>query len=97
MKRIVLLAAVLGILSSAASAAPSAADTFRLRQWASAKFEGQAAVLPQRAGIVVLANNDPVQLNARAGKPVEPLNPACRSHQYAEIINANENNKCYPR
>jgi len=41
-----------------------------LRQWTSAKFEGTPSVLERESGLVVLANNDPVQLNARAGRPL---------------------------
>ena len=42
-----------------------------LRQWANAKFEGKSSVLDRQSGLVVLANNDPVQLNARAGRPLK--------------------------
>ncbi len=49
---------------------PTAAELAEAQQWAAAKFEGRAEALPIQAGIEVLANNDPVQMNARHGKPM---------------------------
>ena len=39
-------------------------------RWAAAKFEGRQERPQPLAAITVLANNDPVQRNARAGKPM---------------------------
>jgi alpha-galactosidase len=40
------------------------------RRWAAAKFEGIADATRPDVGLDVLANNDPVQPNARSGKPL---------------------------
>ena len=51
-------------------------DDFELGQaarWAAAKFRGTADSSGPGAGLDVLANNDPVQLNARAGRPMRQL------------------------
>jgi alpha-galactosidase len=40
------------------------------RRWAAARFEGKAEEVPLHPGIRVLANNDPVQMNARDGHPL---------------------------
>jgi alpha-galactosidase len=40
-------------------------------QWVAAKFEGVVASEATAVGLVVLANNDPVQLNARGGRPMK--------------------------
>jgi alpha-galactosidase len=39
-------------------------------RWAAAKFSAVASAAEPAPGLFVLANNDPVQLNARAGKPM---------------------------
>lgn len=41
------------------------------RRWVAAKFEGTQLTEQRRAGLVVLANHGPVQLNARAGQPLQ--------------------------
>ncbi|MBP7935458.1 MAG: NPCBM/NEW2 domain-containing protein [Phycisphaerae bacterium] len=41
------------------------------KRWVSAKFEGMVQTEEPKAGLRVLANNDPVQLNARAGRPMK--------------------------
>ena len=62
-------------MSQAATSSPmvrvSRDEMNLLRQWANAKFEGKSSVLDRQSGLVVLANNDPVQLNARAGRPLK--------------------------
>jgi alpha-galactosidase len=40
------------------------------RRWVAAKFEGVPEVRQPEPGLTVLANNDPVQKNSRAGKPM---------------------------
>jgi alpha-galactosidase len=40
-------------------------------QWVAAKFKGVVASEAPGAGLMVLANNDPVQLNARGGRPLK--------------------------
>src|ERR1017187_4641348 len=39
--------------------------------WVAAKFQGVVVSEPPAVGLMVLANNDPVQLNARAGRPLK--------------------------
>ena len=66
----------LGIVFTAALAAPAVAtqvdpsELATARRWADAKFLGRADHPEQAPGFVVLANNDPVQRNARGGKPM---------------------------
>ncbi|HPJ98769.1 MAG TPA: NPCBM/NEW2 domain-containing protein, partial [Candidatus Hydrogenedentes bacterium] len=52
------------------AAAPSAPELDEARRWAAARFEGKAEEVPLHPGIRVLANNDPVQMNARDGHPL---------------------------
>ncbi len=40
-------------------------------QWVAAKFQGVVSSNAPTVGLKVLANHDPVQLNARAGRPSE--------------------------
>jgi alpha-galactosidase len=40
-------------------------------QWVAAKFKGEVTNQAPAVGLLVLANNDPVQLNARAGRPMK--------------------------
>ena len=54
----------------ALGAAPMPSELDEARAWVAAKFEGKAAERPIDAHIEVLANNDPVQLNSRGGKPL---------------------------
>ncbi|HNT37468.1 MAG TPA: NPCBM/NEW2 domain-containing protein, partial [bacterium] len=42
-----------------------------VRQWTSAKIEGVSVPAEPLAGLVVLANHDPVQRNVRAGRPLK--------------------------
>ncbi|MBP8128579.1 MAG: NPCBM/NEW2 domain-containing protein [Candidatus Hydrogenedentes bacterium] len=51
-------------------AAATEAELAEAQQWAAAKFEGIVATAGARPHIEVIANNDPVQLNARGGKPM---------------------------
>lgn len=50
---------------------PTSEEMNRLQQWISAKFEGKIVQSNQAPGLVVLANHDPVQFNARNGKPMK--------------------------
>ena len=40
-------------------------------QWVAAKFQGMVASEAPAVGLMVLANNEPVQLNARGGRPLK--------------------------
>lgn len=73
-RNLTLIAEVLTLMmftqvSQALSVSPE--EMTEARHWAAAKFEGvtESALSPQ-VGLSVLANHDPVQLNARAGKPL---------------------------
>ena len=58
------------------AAEPTAGALGEAARWAAAKFGGIAESPPESPpGLDVLANNDPVQLNARAGKPMRIVNP----------------------
>jgi alpha-galactosidase len=60
-----------GIASRAiAAVTTSPAERDEARRWVQAKFEGAAEAPRVEPGLVVLANNDPVQRNARGGKPM---------------------------
>ncbi|MCP4639871.1 MAG: hypothetical protein GY851_05535 [bacterium] len=52
------------------AAAPTVQDMNTRTEWASIKFFGAAEAPDDTARIDVLANNDPVQANGRAGKPM---------------------------
>jgi alpha-galactosidase len=54
----------------AVAAEATAADLDEARRWAGAKFEGIADGGSVSARITVVANNDPVQCNARTGTPL---------------------------
>jgi alpha-galactosidase len=56
------------IAARAGDATPD--EMFDARQWVAAKFEGKQERPALDVGLVVRANNDPVQRNARAGKPL---------------------------
>src|SRR5687768_5740312 len=71
MRFILRLLALFVLITSAAQAArPMPAEMDAAAQWASAKFEGKTVALPPQLGLVVERNHDPVQKNARGGKPM---------------------------
>ena len=51
-------------------AVPTAGEMSEARMWAAARFEGKVEKPPVKAGLIVLANNDPVQRNERNGRPM---------------------------
>jgi len=59
------------VLSSLPSfgVAPTKEELAESHRWAAAKFAGAPAPLPMEPGLIVLANNDPIQKNGRHGKP----------------------------
>jgi len=66
----ILLAALACVpMRGAVSASPE--EMGEASQWVAAKFKGVAAAERPSVGLVVLANNDPVQLNARGGRPLK--------------------------
>jgi alpha-galactosidase len=69
--RSALLALVVAAVTGPAHAVQVAPEELATaRRWAEAKFRGKADNSETIAGYVVLANNDPVQRNARGGKPM---------------------------
>ncbi len=52
------------------TALPTAPELDERNRWVEAKFRGVTETAPLITGIEVLANNDPVQMNARGGKPL---------------------------
>lgn len=51
-------------------ARPVEGEMARARAWSMAKFEGTLPPMAERAELQVIANNDPVQRNGRAGRPL---------------------------
>jgi len=49
---------------------PTPDEMVDARRWVAAKFEGTDKIKPPEFGLIVLANNDPVQKNAWAGLPL---------------------------
>ncbi|MBM4090907.1 MAG: hypothetical protein FJ276_16015, partial [Planctomycetes bacterium] len=57
--------------SDAPAAAPTGFAMKEAARWTAAKFGGVAESPPEMPpGLIVLANNDPVQRNARGGRPM---------------------------
>ena len=54
----------------ARASAPSADEQYEARRFVAAKIEGKDVVGPTAPVLVIQANNDPVQKNARAGRPL---------------------------
>ncbi len=52
------------------SSPATAVEMASARRWAAAKLEGAAPVEQSQAGLIVKANNDPVQRNSRNGRPM---------------------------
>ncbi len=69
--RLLLLASLFFLRPCLASApAPTESEQMDAARWATAKFRAEAESSQPGPGLYVLANHDPVQLNARAGKPL---------------------------
>ncbi len=60
----------LGLHSLVNGVSVTPAEMDEAARWVAAKFKGETRAEPPQAGLIVLANHDPVQLNARAGKPL---------------------------
>lgn len=52
------------------TAMPTDTELAEAQHWVAAKFGGQAETMPIQAGIHVIANNDPVQMNGRHNRPL---------------------------
>ena len=90
------IAAILPLLWQATcqpgqAAEPTAGAMSEAARWAAAKFGGVAESPPEPLpGLVVLANNDPVQRNARGGRPMRIVNAeftrGLYCHAFSKII-----------
>ncbi|HNT86951.1 MAG TPA: NPCBM/NEW2 domain-containing protein [Candidatus Hydrogenedentes bacterium] len=58
------------LVQSFTGAAPTDAELAEAQQWVAAKFEGVAPAKEARPHVEVIENHDPVQANARRGKPL---------------------------
>jgi len=65
------LLAVLACIPMCRAVSVSLEEMSEASQWVAAKFKGEVAGEATKVGLVVLANNDPVQLNARNGRPLK--------------------------
>lgn len=64
------LAGIFGCSLAARAVAPTEIERDQAARWAAAKFRAVTETAKPAPGLYVLANNDPVQLNSRAGKPL---------------------------
>ena len=69
--RLAVLLALIGISQAVQAVAPSPREMETSRRWIAAKFQGIVESPKIEPGLVVLANHDVVQRNARAGKPLK--------------------------
>src|ERR1017187_8446076 len=65
------LLAVLACIPMCRAVSVSPEEMSEASQWVAAKFQGVVAKEAPVVGLMVLANNDAVQLNARAGRPLK--------------------------
>ena len=70
LRYVTILCALLIAAAPAADNTMTPAEHAQASEWVAAKFKGILTNQPPPAGLVVLANNDPVQLNSRAGQPL---------------------------
>jgi hypothetical protein len=68
---ITVLLAVLACIPMRGAVSVSPEEMGEASRWVTAKFKGVIASEAPTMGLVVLANNDPVQLNARGGRPLK--------------------------
>lgn len=61
---------LLGGLAWTPESQPRPEELATAQRWASAQFAGEQVAVPLPAGITVIANHDPVQRNARNGRPL---------------------------
>ena len=60
----------LSVAMSAPAVSVMPEELAEARQWSAAKFAGQPLQQPTEPALIVLANHDPVQKNARGGRPM---------------------------
>ncbi|MBL7223728.1 MAG: alpha-galactosidase [Candidatus Brocadiae bacterium] len=71
---------------SASGAMATKVEKALLRQWAAAKFEATATEAAGGAGLLVLANHDPVILNNRGGRPLRTGGKEYRRGLYCHAV-----------
>jgi alpha-galactosidase len=62
------------------------AEMAEARRWVAAKFQGTPVAEESPAGLIVVANNDPVQLNGRAGAPLRIKDQEYRRGLYCHAV-----------
>jgi alpha-galactosidase len=67
---VVILGGALELCESSWGVAPSEFEIRDASRWAAARFRAVRDTAEPAAGLYVVANNDPVQVNARSGKPM---------------------------
>ena len=68
------------------SVAPTEFEIGESARWAAAKFKAVADTAKPAPGLYVLANNDPVQLNARGGQPMRLANQSYTRGLYCHAM-----------
>src|ERR1035437_10365250 len=68
--QLIMLLAVLACRPGYGTVSVSPEEMSEASRWVAAKFMGVATNEAPTVGLIVLANNDPVQLNSRAGRPL---------------------------
>jgi hypothetical protein len=87
MKKLLVLGTLLCTFATTAWAVEvSPADMGAAKNWTSAKFEAQKPDLTRQTGIVVKANNDPVQKRGRGGQPMKLLGKTYTRGLYCHAI-----------
>jgi alpha-galactosidase len=74
------------VAQMACGAAPTPAELEEAGRWVSAKFKGVSEEAPSTAGIEVIANNDPVQINGRGGNPMRIVDKEYRRGLYCHAV-----------
>jgi len=72
--------------AQAAIPAMTPAERAQASEWVTAKFRGTVADEAPATGLVVLANNDPVQLNSRAGRPMRIVDTQYQRGLYCHAV-----------
>ncbi len=84
---VALLAACRGATGATVASPDELSESSR---WVAAKFAGVQAEPPRPTGLIVLANNDPVQKNQRAGRPLRigdtPYVRGLYCHAVSEVV-----------
>lgn len=76
----------LSVVTAAQGVSVTPGEMAEAKRWVAAKFEGAVKVDEPTAGLQVLANNDPVQLNARAGRSMKLAGKAYDRGLYCHAV-----------